>query len=80
MPTAVITNATMNGDDALDSMDASVGVGLQGDKAALVLSRLASRDAERKAQAEQQSADQRCVTSGILVLSVVLILTTPPCS
>ena len=60
----MITTATMNGDGAIDSMAASVGVGLQGDRAALVLSRLASRDAERKAQAEQQSADQKCVASG----------------
>lgn len=51
--------AALNAENKLDSMAASVGAGLHGDKAAQVLSRLASRDAQRKAQVEQQSADQR---------------------
>ena len=47
--------------EALDSMTASVGTkeGLQGDKAAVILQKLASREADRRVQLEQQAASSR---------------------
>ena len=64
-------------DEALDSMTASVGTkeGLQGDKAASILQKLASREADRRVQAEQQAASSRqvnalkCSTRSLLSVS-----------
>ena len=48
-------------EEGLESMTASVGTkeGLQGDKAAVILQKLASREADRRAQLEQQGASNR---------------------
>lgn len=43
----------------LDSLSASVGSGLEGSKAAQILNKLASREADRRAQLKQQAAASR---------------------
>ena len=48
-------------DCALNSLKASVGSDLEGEKAAHILSKLASREAERRAQLDQQAEATRYV-------------------
>jgi hypothetical protein len=43
----------------LESLSASVGSGLEGDKAAQILNKLALREADRRAHLKQQAAASR---------------------
>lgn len=54
------------GEQQLESMIASIGSGLEGDKAAQILQKLASREADRRAQLKEQAASSRCLGSRLL--------------